>query len=289
VNGGNITASKVQVAGYEGTGIWVLDSTGLLSLSSYANWSSGSELTWSVGASFDADVAYANNMIVTFAGELGDVTATVEGAISATELNVEAGTNLILAGTGTVTASNTLLEGDLTVKTTGNSLGTITVGEAGSLIIATGGETTLADSIGLSRADNLAFSVADGTALSVTTSGSLAGNVTIHGTLNLGAGDVVNYGVSNDQLITIDGGTLELGEFRQSFAARNKLVPNNATVNGTGDQHGGLDFFQNGCSITSSGESTINAPIRLRNSNETTTVNVIDGTLTVNAFCNSPM
>ncbi len=286
LNGGTLTGAKVQVAGYTGDGTWVLDNTGLLTLQSSVTWSGGATLTWAEGSSFDGGVKYTNNSLVVFAGSQGDVTATVDGAVIASELTVEAGTNLILAGTGTVTSVGTVLEGDLTVGTAGNSLGSVTMSEGSKLTIAVEGETTLTDSIGTTNISGGTIYVGEGCTLKETTSGFLGHNITVQGTLSLGAGDVVNYGVGSPQIITIDGGTLELGEFRQSFSANNKLVLNNATVTGAGDQHGAIDFFQNGGTITSSGNSTIEAPIRLRNANEVTNVDVVDGTLTVSSFCN---
>lgn len=280
VEGGTLTSAKVQVAGYTGDGTWVLDSTGLLTEQTSASWSGGSALDWSVGATFDGGKAYANGMLTTFTGDQGDVTATVSGEITASELTVESGTNLILAGTGTVTAVNTILEGDLTVKTTGNSLGGVTMSEDSSLTIDINGESTIAGSIGSTGFTGGTLVIASGTTLTEETSLSIDYDITVQGTLKLTTGDVVDWNVDYDQIITVDGGTLELGETRQSFNAYHKLILNDATITGTGDAYGALDFFEN-CTVTSTGDSTIDAPLRLRNDGQTITFDVKSGTLTI--------
>ena len=285
VEGGTLTSAKVQVAGYTGDGIWVLDSAGLLTEQTFARWSGGSALDWSVGATFDDGKAYANGMLTTITGDQGDVTATVSGEITASELTVESGTNLILAGTGTVAAGNTVLEGDLTVKTTGNSLGGVTMSEGSSLIIDINGESTIAGSIGATGFTGGTIVIASGTTLTEETALSIDYDITVQGTLKLTAGDAVDWNVGYDQIITVDGGTLELGETRQSFNAHHKLILNDATITGTGDAYGALDFFEN-CTVTSTGDSTIDAPLRLRNANQTITFDVKSGTLTISSTGN---
>ena len=280
VDGGTLAAGKVHVAGYEGDGTWVLDSTGVLSLQSLVTWSGGGSLTWSDGCTFDNGATFTNNAMVNFAADQGDVTATVEGAVTATELTVQSGTNLILAGTGTVNAVETLVEGDLTVQTAGNTLGSVALSGNSKLTIAVEGETSLADSVGTTSISGGTIYIAEGTTLTESAFGLISRDMVVQGTLKFAGGDVVNYNASNNFTITVDGGSLDLGEHRQSLPSKCTLVLKDATVFGTGDAYGALDFFENGGTIVSYGESSIDAPVRLRNSGQTTTMNVVDGTLT---------
>ena len=280
LNGGTVAAGKVQVVGYEGNGTWVLDNTGVLSLQSQVIWSGGPSLTWAEGSTFDNGVAFTNNVLVAIAGNQGDVTATVEGAVTATELTVESGTNLILAGTGTVSSAGTIVEGDLTVQTTGNTLTSIDLSEGSKLTIAVEGETSLADSVGTTNISGGTIYIADGTTLTESASGLINHNMVVQGTLKFAGGDVINYNATNKFTITVDGGSLDLGEHRQSLPSECTLVLKDATVFGTGDAYGALDFFENGGTIISYGESSIDAPVRLRPGGQTTYVNVVDGTLT---------
>ena len=280
VDGGTLAAGKVQVAGYEGSGTWVLDGTGMLSLQSLVTWSGGASLTWADGTTFDDGATFTNNAMVNFAADQGDVTATVEGAVSAIELTVESGTKLILAGTGTVNATETVVNGDLTVQTAGNTLGTIALGGDSKLTIAVEGETSLADSVGTTNISGGTIYIADGTTLTESTSGLISRDMVVQGTLKFAGGDVINYNATNKFTITVDGGSLDLGEHRQSLPSECTLVLKDATVFGTGDAYGALDFFENGGTIVSYGESSIDAPVRLRPGGQTTYVNVVDGTLT---------
>ena len=280
LNGGTVAAGKVQVVGYEGNGTWVLDNTGVLSLQSQVIWSGGSSLTWAEGSTFDNGVAFTNNALVAIAGNQGDVTATVEGAVTATELMVESGTNLILAGTGTVSSAGTVVNGDLTVQTAGNTLTSIALSEGSKLTIAVEGETSLAGSVGTTNISGGTIYIADGTTLTESTSGLISRDMVVQGTLKFAGGDVINYSATNNFTITVDGGSLDLGEHRQSFPSECTLILKDATVFGTGDAYGALDFFENGGTIISYGESSIDAPVRLRPGGQTTYVNVVDGTLT---------
>ena len=280
VDGGTLTAGKVHVAGYEGDGTWVLDSTGVLSVQKLVTWSGGPSLTWTEGSAFDNGVAFTNNALVAIAGNQGDVTATVEGAIAASELTVEAGTNLILAGAGTVSSAATIVEGDLTVQTAGNSLSSITLNADSKLTIAVDGETSLSGSLGTTSISGGTIYIAEGTTLTESAFGLISRDMVVQGTLKFAGGDVVNYNASNNFTITVDGGSLDLGEHRQSLPSECTLVLKDATVFGTGDGYGALDFFENGGTIVSYGESSIDAPVRLRPSGQTTYVNVVDGTLT---------
>ena len=278
--GGTLTAGKVQVVGNEGNGVWLLESTGMLSLQKLATWSGGASLTWEEGSTFDNGVSFTNGALVSISSNQGDVTATVKGAVSTRELTVETGTNLILAGEGTVAAVGTVLKGDLTVQTAGNSLGSVSMSDVSKLVIAVEGETSLADSIGTTNISGGTIYVADGTTLTESTYCMFSHNMVVQGTLNLTGGDVFNWGASNVHTVTIDGGTMALGDNRQSFSSKCKLVLKDATITGEGDAYGALDFFEDGCSITSYGESSIEGSIRLRPENQTTTMNVVDGTLT---------
>ena len=280
LNGGTVAAGKVQVVGYEGNDTWVLDSTGVLSLKSQLIWSGGDSLTWAEGSAFDNGVAFTNNALVAIAGNQGDVTATVEGAVTATELMVESGTNLILAGTGTVSSAGTVVNGDLTVQTAGNTLTSIALSEGSKLTIAVEGETSLAGSVGTTNISGGTIYIADGTTLTESTSGLISRDMVVQGTLKFAGGDVINYSATNNFTITVDGGSLDLGEHRQSFPSECTLILKDATVFGTGDAYGALDFFENGGTIISYGESSIDAPVRLRPGGQTTYVNVVDGTLT---------
>ena len=304
VEGGSLATTSVKVVGASGaTGS--ISADGVLTLTELLNWSSGTSLTWKEGAEFDDGSKFSNNAMVQFAADLGDVTATMEGSIVTSNLAIGTGTNLVVTGEGTLTSYVTKVEGDLTMGSAGHNLGTLTMGSESVLTIATGTENTLAEVIGgdgsitggsvlidgdttLSinggRLNGLSVTIAEGSTLNAA-SCSLSGNLTIQGTLNVGSGDFINYNATN-QTITIDGGSLVLGENRVTVGGGNKLILNNGTITGAGDQHGAVDFFTNGGVVTSSGNSKIDAPIRLRTDGNITTMNVVDGVLTVTSVVN---
>ena len=187
----------------------------------------------------------------------------------------------------------------LRIQTTGNQISSLHLADAATLIVATGGSTTWADVSGAANNTgtgkiiidgNTTFNVTDNkfnnfelyVAKDSTLSASgcfLAGDITVQGTLNLSQNDAIDYNATNT--IKLDGGTMALGATRQSFNANHKLILNNATITGTGDGNGALDFFQNGATVVSTETSTIDAPIRLRTGGHSTTFDVQDGTLTI--------
>lgn len=115
-DGGNVSAGRVQVIGSDA--VWEVGTTGILSLvAEHAVWSAGNALTWAVDTQFDGGKKFSNGMITTFEAGLGDVTATVETALSPLEVEVGSGTNLILVGSGTVTANKVVVEGNWGINT----------------------------------------------------------------------------------------------------------------------------------------------------------------------------
>ena len=108
---------------------------------------------------------------------------------------------------------------------------------------------------------------------------ALSKNVTVYGTLTLTGNDTINYNATGAQVITVDGGTLNLGNTRQSLRTQCTFNLNNGSLIGAGDGNGILDFFQADGKITSTGTSTIEGPLRLRNGGQQTTLDVADGVL----------
>lgn len=108
---------------------------------------------------------------------------------------------------------------------------------------------------------------------------ALSKNVTVYGTLTLTGNDTINYNATDAQVFTVDGGTLNFGSTRQSLRTLCTFNLNNGSLIGAGDGNGILDFFQADGKITSTGTSTIEGPLRLRNGGQQTTLDVADGVL----------
>ena len=249
-------------------------------------WSQAAPLTWHEGTEFDGGAKFTNDDNVIFAENLGDVTATVDADIVVSQLTVGNGTDLVLAGTGAM------------------DINKVVFGETAGLTIAAGREMTWAPVAGTEgtpqtltvqgalTVDNGAFNntatiAVDGGTLKIKgkdASGAyLTGDVVVSngGTFEVTEGnDLFNYNDAN-KIEVLSGGELKLNATRISFQASDELILNNGTVSGEGDQYGCLDFFENGGTVTSSGISAIDAPLRLRNGGQTTNFNVTDGTLTI--------
>ena len=260
---------------------------------------SGGNITWKEGCTMDAGGVFDNNDFVDFTTE-GALTATIEGDITAGIVTVAGGTDLTLAGSGSLTVGATLTvgsdsaAGSLTIGTTGNNLKEVILNGDSKLIIDTNTSTTFGEALGEGTTiTGGILGVGEGTTLTydgsafnslrldvageLVISGSwLSSDINVSGKLTFNSGDAINYNGSNT--ITVDGGVMDLGETRQSLSANHKLVLNNGTINGEGDAYGALDFFENGLVVTSYGTSKIDAPLRVRGN---TTLDVQSGTLTI--------
>ena len=248
-------------------------------------WNTPGTFNWGVGTEFSGGTPFANDDNVVFAADLGHVVANITEDIVVSQMTVQSGTDLELAGTGGIditkavfeeganlligadqelTWAPTTMEGtpDLTVK------GTLTVVDASfdhSDITVDGGSLTI-DIPGEGHAN-------------------LRGDITIQnsGIMTIKDSDTL---VHNDaQVITVNGGTL-VSDGRVEIGAGDQVVLNNGVLSGTGDDHGAFDFSSADAVLTSSGTSEINAPVRLRNAGVTTTFNVTDGTLSLSEICN---
>jgi len=245
-----------------------------------------SSFNWHVETEFAGGVQFSNDDNVSFAENLGTVTATIDGDIVVSQLTVGNGTDLVLAGTGDMELSKAVF------------------GESAGLTIAANREMTWAPGVGTEGSpatltvlgkltvengafDDTATITVDGGKLTVKGKDAggayLKGDVLLNnsGVLEVTEGsDLFNYEDDN-KIEILNGAELNLNATRVSFQASDKLILNNGTVSGTGDQNGCLDFFQNNGTVTSSGTSVINAPLRLRTAGQTTNFNVTDGTLTI--------
>ena len=112
--------------------------------------------------------------------------------------------------------------------------------------------------------------------------------VTNKGTLTIGVTDLINTQNQTNQTISIDDSTLAIGDKRFALSLTHKLVLNNATVTGTGDNHGAIDLAKGGTDnvvgthyITASGNSSIAGVIRVRDGNTASFDVAEGGTLTV--------
>ncbi|MBR3925495.1 MAG: hypothetical protein IKJ58_01880, partial [Akkermansia sp.] len=266
----------------------------------------GGDLSWGVDTAFSNSVNFANGAPVSFT--TADATVTLTSDVTPRSVSVADGIVVSISGEYALSTETISVGAGATLRlaTTGNALGTVTMGSGSVLTIATGGETTLADSIGTTSINggsividgnttfnqsgsalyNHAITIASGSVMNISGDRPLHSTVTVQGTLNTLNGDIFDYNNAGAQLITIDGGTLNIGNNRQSFNKAVSLVLNNGTVIGDGDSYGGLDFYENGATVTSSGNSSIVSPLRLRGGG-TTTFNVQDGTLTINSTTNN--
>ena len=208
-------------------------------------------------------------------------TGTIAGVISGNASFTKAG-----AGTLTFGAQNTYT-GATTIS-------------GGKLILANGGDYTLYNSV-----SDGTLEVANGTTLlnnskSITSTLVLAagaaaemnGDLVLKGdiTVNKGAkltftgngSDTMDYNVS--KAMTVDGGTIDFGNTRQTIAGWTLTLKNGAQLLGNGGSYAGtaytaaLDFNNNSTINVTSGANTIAANIRLRGGDSRQlTFNVSDG------------
>ena len=313
LDGGTVASSRVTVVGAEGEGVWVLDNTGLLALKNSVIWSSGATLTWQEGTLFDGNMAFSNGMLVEFAASQGDVTATLGENISVSELTVKTGTNLVLTGDNKATMGSLILESSAGVvldyaAADADSIGSVTAAADSTLAVGSNGDilwekTTFTGAVPnilvegkltvKSRRDfnNATLITVDGGELVYAYEGfdnEWSGNVVLDngGKLSVvtGGSDIFKWDDANEVKV-LNGSVLDFGTSRCSFQNEDKLILKDGSVLGTGDNHGCLDFFDDGAIVSSSGTSSIEAPIRLRSAGATTTFQVTDGTLTLTETC----
>ena len=313
LDGGTVATSKVTVVGAEGEGVWVLDNTGLLSLKSSVIWSSGATLTWQEGTLFDGNMAFSNGMLVEFAASQGDVTATLGENISVPELTVKTGTNLVLTGDNKATVNSLILESSAGVvldyaAADADSIGSVTAAADSTLAVGSNGDilwdkATFTGAVPnilvegkLTVKNRTAFNNAtlitvDGGELVYAYEGfdnEWSGNVVLDngGKLSVvtGGSDLFKWNDANKVEVR-NGSVLDFGTSRCSFQNVDELILKDGSVLGTGDGHGCLDFIDDGAIVSSSGTSSIEAPIRLRSAGTTTTFQVTDGTLTLTETC----
>ena len=256
-------------------------------------WSQAAPLTWHVGTEFDGGAAFANDDNVTFAENLGDVTATIDGDIEVSQLTVKAGTDLALAGTGAMEISKAVFEA-------GSGL---TIGADREMtwapVAGTEGAPDTLTVNGKLTVENGAFNttatvMVDGGTL-VTKAGYnvyLTGDVTIDngGTIEVTEGDdLFNWDDAN-RIDILNGSTLNLNATRNSIQSSDVINLDGGIITGEGASHNGnvvaIDCFENG-NINAANGSVISAPIRIQKNGNVLTFNVTaDGTdapgLTVN-------
>jgi autotransporter-associated beta strand protein len=232
---------------------------------------SGSQLVFNGnGTVLNNDVVLgANNTTHANSGCSGTIAGVISGNASFTKAG---------AGTLTFAAQNTYT-------------GTTTI-SGGKLILANGGDYTLLNSV-----SGGTLEVANGTTLvnngkEITSSlvlaaGSAAemnGSCVLKGAITVNNGAVLTFiGNGSDTLdwntgnpITVDGGTIDFGNTRQSIGSWAITLKNGALLTGTGenandsDFNVALDFYRDATINVTSGENTIAATSRLRDSNERT-------------------
>ena len=313
LDGGTVAAGKVAVSGVEGEGTWVLDDTGLLELKNSVVWSSGTAFTWKEGTLFDENVAFSDGMLVEIGGGLGNVTATLTEDLTVPELTVKEGTNFIMTGEGSVSLGGVVLEGvsgitfDFASETeivtgavTATDDAVIAVGANGDILwekatfkggspsLLVEGKMTLKNSNAFNDAAQITVDggelVIDYANFNSIWKGDLlidnGGKVSV---ITNGA-DLFNWGDAN-KIEILNGSTLDVGPSRASVQNVDEIILQDGHIIGTGDQHGALDFFDNNSVVSSSGTSSILAPIRLRSDGNTTEFKVTDGTLTLSETC----
>lgn len=201
-------------------------------------------------------------------------TTTVTGETHLENLTVASGTVLLAASNITTLTNNggtVTVDGTSTITTLNASAGTTTVtGTADTK--ATVGTLNITDAAATAEFTNANFNFSNGDR-------SIKGNVTIGSgaTGTVTGGDSLNY--DGTVTITVDGGTLVMNH-RWTVGGNNTIVLNNGTVTGTG-QSGASAFDPIGSNnfIVSTGTSSIEAPIRLRNG--AVGFDVQSGTLTI--------
>ena len=251
-------------------------------LASDLMWSTAGSLDWAVGTEFDGGVAFSNDDNVIFAADLGDVVANITEDIVVSQLTVKGGTDLVISGTETISITKAVFEegSGLTIDADQVMTWAPTTME-GTPTLTVKGELTLENG-NFNSSDVLV----DGGTLNVKgkdASGAyFAGDLTLDngGVLNITEGnDLFNYNDAN-RIEILNGAEMKLNATRVSLQAVDELILNGGKITGTGDGYGAVDFFEN-CTLQSDGESSIIAPIRIRNGGQTTTLQVNSGSLTI--------
>ncbi len=218
-----------------------------------------------------------------------------------------------LSGNNTFAGSLTLVQdakmtvvGSSTVQGVVSGAGkTLTLGQGGSLTF--NNQTTLgglamgsasATFNGAAAAKNSIGTVTSNASTTLTlfnTDATIGGDQSFKGNLYIGSGSTVTV-IKNDSLgysvtdtITVaEGGTLTFGNKRWTLGANNTIVMAGGTITGTGDgANGTLDYYANGGVLRATKTSTVAAPIRLRNSDQITTFDVVkDAELTIDGIIN---
>ena len=198
-------------------------------------------------------------------------TGTIAGVISGNASFTKAG-----AGTLTFAAQNTYT-------------GTTTI-SGGKLILANGGDYTLYNSVldgtlevanGTTLVNN-SKSITSTLVLAAGAAAEMNGSCVLKGaiTVNKGAtltftgngSDTIDYNVS--KALTVDGGTIDFGNTRQTIAGWTLTLKNGAEIIGNGGSYSGsaytaaLDFNNNSTINVTSGANSIAANIRLRGGDE---------------------
>ena len=226
---------------------------------------------------------------------------------AATKLMVGSGDNWVVVGSGTVDIANELeYEGDGTLctnsGTTGNVSGAVT-GGTGTVKKEGAGKAVLTGKVTLSNLDvragrieilgsagdkdtiaGLTSSAGTTTVLANTnaTAGTadrcMKGSLVLQGgaTLTLASNDSLSW--SNTNTVTIEkDAVLDMNTHRWTISTSNSLVLAGGTVTGVGDEHGALDFHQDGATVNTTEDSVVDATVRLRNANQTTNFFVAEG------------
>ena len=226
---------------------------------------------------FNGNGTVLNNDVVLGADTTVHANSSCSGTIAGV-ISGNAGFTKAGAGTLTFAAQNTYT-------------GTTSI-SGGKLILANGGDYTLLNSV-----SGGTLEVANGTTLvnngkEITSSlvlaaGSAAemnGSCVLKGAITVNNGAVLTFiGNGSDTLdwntgnpITVDGGTIDFGNTRQSIGSWAITLKNGALLTGTGENANGsdfnvaLDFYRDATINVTSGENTIAATSRLRDSNERT-------------------
>ncbi len=238
--------------------------------------------SWVEGTEFSGGAKFANDDNVVFAENLGTVTAGIDEDIAVSQLTVNNGTNLVLAGTGAL------------------ELNKVVFGETAELTIAADREMTWAPVAGTEgtpqalvvqgklTVENSAFNTTptitvDGGTLIAKAGGNMyiAGDVIIDnaGTIEVTEGDdLFNWGDAN-RIDILNGSTLKLNATRNSIQTSDVINLDGGTITGVGASHNGnvvaIDCFENG-NINAAKGSVISAPIRIQKAANVLTFNVTE-------------
>ena len=242
-------------------------------------WNTAGTFDWVQGTEFSGGVEFSNDDNVIFEGNLGDVVANINEDIVVSQLTVKGGTDLALAGSHAIAITKAVFEegSGLTIGADQDINWAPTTMEGTPTLTVHGTLTVENNNF------NSSDIVVDGGLLKTQAGAAYwAGNLTIDndGVVEIiGGNDLFNYNDANSIQIS-NGGELKLNATRISLQNADALILNGGKVTGTGDGNGAVDFFENG-TLVSDGESSIIAPIRIRNAGQTTTFQVNTGTLTI--------